>query len=75
MDRTPSAAATSLDADLRALQNIVNRRGWAWLVKWTAMFVGVEPKGLTDAIGTAPVEDPGLADYGRNFPACPDPRD
>ena len=36
-----AARSAALAADLRSLQDMVNRRGPAWLEKWTAMFSGV----------------------------------
>lgn len=41
--RESATPADTLAADLRFLQDLVNRRGAKWLGKWAGMFTGIEP--------------------------------
>lgn len=67
----PPTKADSLKADLRSLQEIANRRGGTWLVRWATMFTGVQPGAFTVNVDT----DPAFAAYLQDFPFGPDPRD
>lgn len=69
-------AADTLKADLRALQDVANRRGGAWLIKWALLFQGVKPGQITLEIQAAErTGDPAYLDYVKNFPWGHDPRD
>lgn len=61
------ATAAALAADLRTVQDLINRRGAAWLAKWAHLARGVEPGG--------PNTDPAFVGYVLDFPNGPDPRD
>ena len=72
----PMTAADALKADLRTLQALANRRGGDWLIKWAAMFEGVQPSGRDlDVKAAEATGDPVFLDYVKNFPFGPDPRD
>lgn len=74
------ADADRLAADLRILQDLIARRGWAWLAKWTALYSGTDDRSarLQNNADQASRDAAALApggDYDRTFPNCPDPRD
>jgi len=70
VEQTPGAAA-SLSVDLRSLQDMANRRGGAWLIKWAGLFDGVYPNYLAKAEETG---DRAYAAYIMGFPNDPDTR-
>lgn len=67
----PPTPAESLAADLRSLQDLANRRGGTWLIKWAVQFQGVKPGAFTVNLDT----DPAYATYLKEWPLGPDPRD
>lgn len=76
IELVPPTVADVLKADLRMLQDLANRRGGAWLIKWASLFQGVNPGDMAINLKAAEASgDPAFLDYVKDWPFGPDPRD
>ena len=71
-DFEAGGAADALKADLRILQDLANRRGGTWLIKWAMLFRGIRPGQPDINLDGA---DPAYRAYAEAWPYGPDPRD